>query len=218
MDRRVGRGPVDHRRETVTPVVTMIDVARAAGVSAMTVSNVVNGRPNVRDETRRRVLEAVDRLGYRMNVAAQSLRSGRTGVIGLAVPQIDHAYFGQLGSLLTERFRREGMRVVVEQTGASREGELDALYFSKMRMYDGLVLSAVGLGQSDVDLLGLGFPIVVIGERISQRQVDHVGMANVDGALAATRHLLERGCTRIVALGGSTGSDVSMPTLRIASS
>jgi DNA-binding LacI/PurR family transcriptional regulator len=193
----------------------MIDVANAAGVSAMTVSNVVNGRPHVREETRRRVLDAIDALGYRMNVAAQALRAGRTGLIGLAVPQIDRPYFGQLAAMLTERFAAEGMRLVVEQTGASREGELDAFYFSKLRMYDGLVLSAVGLGQSDVDLLGLGFPIVVIGERISDRHVDHVGMANVEGARAATEHLLARGCRRIVVLGGNVDdTDVSMPTLR----
>lgn len=199
-------------------MVTMIDVAQAAGVSAMTVSNVVNGRPNVRDETRRRVLDAIDRLGYRMNVAAQSLRSGRTGVIGLAVPQIDRPYFGQLSALLIERFQREGMRVVVEQTGASREGEFDAFLFSRLRMYDGLVLTAMGRRQSDVDLLALGFPIVVIGERIFDRLVDHVGMANVEGACAATQHLLARGCRRIVALGGVGGvldsAAVAMATLR----
>lgn len=180
----------------------------------MTVSNVVNGRRHVRDETRVRVLEAIDRLGYRMNIAARSLRAGRTGVIGLAVPEINRPYFGHLAELLIERFEQQGMLVVVEQTGASREGELDAVFFSRLRMYDGLVLSAVGLGESDIDLLRLDFPMVVIGERIFDRNIDHVVMANVDAARAATRHLLDLGCRRIVALGGAVGVPTSMPTLR----
>lgn len=192
----------------------MKDVARAAGVSTMTVSNVVNGHPHVRDDTRVRVLEAIDRLGYRMNIAARSLRAGKTGVIGLAVPEINRPYFGHLAELLIERFGQQGMRVVVEQTGASREGELDAVVFSRLRMYDGLVLSAVGLGDPDIDLLRVDFPVVVIGERIFDGKIDHVVMANVDAARAATRHLLQLGCRRIAAVGGAVGTDPSMTTLR----
>ncbi len=195
-------------------MVTMSDVAKAAGVSKMTVSNVVNGHPNVRHETRALVLAAIDRLGYRMNIAARSLRAGRTGMIGLAVPEINRPYYGHLAEVLIERFAQHGLRVVVEQTGASREGELDAVFYSRLRMYDGLVLSAVGLGEADVDLLRLDFPVVVIGERIHDATIDHVVMANVAGARAATRHLLEVGCTRVAIIGGSRADAPSASSLR----
>ncbi|TNM68605.1 LacI family transcriptional regulator [Streptomyces sp. NP160] len=180
---------------------TMRDVAAAAGVSPMTVSNVLAGRSNVSEETRRRVLEVVERTGYRVNTAAQSLRRGRTSIVGLAVPEVHSHYFGLLASRLIKRLAPEGLRVVVEQTGASREGELAAIAASRVNAYDGLVLSAVGLDPDDVLAIAGDLPVVVLGERQDVRRFDHVEMANTEGAAAATRLLLERGCRRLVALG-----------------
>lgn len=180
---------------------TMRDVAEAAGVSSMTVSNVLAGRANVSEETRQRVMEVVERTGYRVNTAAQSLRRGRTGIIGLAVPEVDSHYFGLLASRLIERLAPEGLRVVVEQTGASREGELAAITASRVSAYDGLVLSAVGLDPDAVASLAGDLPVVVLGERQDVRRFDHVEMANTAGAAAAAELVLERGCRRLVALG-----------------
>ncbi|WP_107080222.1 LacI family DNA-binding transcriptional regulator [Streptomyces sp. NBRC 109706] len=195
-------------------MVTMSDVAKAAGVSSMTVSNVLNNHPHVSEATRRRVTEAVDRLGYRMNLAARNLRSGTTGVIGLAVPDIDKPYCGQLAALVIAEAGRRGYRVAVEQTGASREGEAQALANSRLRMYDGLILATVELGDEDADALSADFPVVTLGERFSEADVDHVGMANFDGAREATLHLLERGCRRVAAIGGRTEGETGAATLR----
>src|SRR5215218_5422509 len=105
-------------------MVTMQDVAKAAGVSTMTVSNVLNNYPHIREETRDRVLRAIDELGYRVNVAARNLRAGRTNTIGFAVPEVDRPYFGQLASRIIAKASAAGYRVVIEQTGADRENEL----------------------------------------------------------------------------------------------
>jgi len=194
-------------------MVTMNDVARAAGVSTMTVSNVINGHRYVSDATRDRVLTAVDELGYRVNLAARNLRAGRTGTIGLAVPEIDRPYFGQLAARITAEAERHGYRVAVEQTGASRDEELAALAGSRKRMYDGLILSTVGLGPADADLLRVDYPIVLLGERIFEGPADHVAMPNVAGADAATDHLLAAGCRRIAMLSGAgphVDTDVAM--------
>lgn len=180
---------------------TMRDVAAAAGVSPMTVSNVLAGRTNVSEETRQRVLDVVQRTGYRVNTAAQSLRRGRTGIVGLAVPEVHSHYFGLLASLLIARLAPEGLRVVVEQTGASREGELAAITASRVSAYDALVLSAVGLDPDDVLAIAGDLPVVILGERQDVHRFDHVEMANTEGAFAATRLLLSRGCRRLVALG-----------------
>ncbi|MGQ7294891.1 LacI family DNA-binding transcriptional regulator [Quadrisphaera sp. KR29] len=180
---------------------TMRDVAAEAGVSPMTVSNVLAGRPNVSEETRRRVLDVVERTGYRVNTAAQSLRRGRTSIVGLAVPEVDSHYFGLLAARLIARLAPEGLRVVVEQTGASREGELAAITASRVNAYDGLVLSAVGLDPDDVLSMAGDLPVVVLGERQDVTRFDHVEMANTEGAAAATRLLLQQGCRRLVALG-----------------
>jgi DNA-binding LacI/PurR family transcriptional regulator len=205
--------PADNRL-----MVTMSEVAKAAGVSVMTVSNVINGHRHVSAATRDRVLTAIDELGYRVNLAARTLRSGSTGVIGLAVPDLESPYVGQLAALLIQRAAGRGYQVVVEQTGAERENELAALVHSRVRRYDGLIISTVGLGDEDAGQLRSDIPVVALGERMSPgaRAIDHVTMANVEGARDATRHLIERGCRRIAALGGSTDPEVNAATLRTA--
>ena len=195
-------------------MVTIRDIAKAAGVSPMTVSNVLNSHPQVRDATRTRVLQTIDELGYRVNVAARNLRRGRTRTIGFAVPELDRPYFGDLATRVVAEAERHGLHVVIEETSASRDNELGALSHSRVRMYDGLILSAVGLGSHDAELLAVDFPMVILGERIFDGPVDHVGMPNVEGAAAAVHHLYEQGCRRIAGVFAGTLADVSMSTLR----
>jgi len=194
---------------------TIQDVARAAGVSPMTVSNVINGRPHVRESTRQRVVEAMTQLDYRVNVAARNLRAGRTYTIGLAVAEIDRPYWGQLAARIIANAERHNLHVLVEQTGASRANEVDALALSRNRMYDGLILSTVGLGPADADLLRVDYPIVILGERIFDGPVDHVAMANVEGAKAATRHLIDRGCRTIAIIDGMDTGETTVSSLRL---
>ena len=193
---------------------TIQDVARAAGVSPMTVSNVINGRPHVRESTRQRVVAAMTELDYRVNVAARNLRAGRTYTIGLAVAEIDRPYYGQLAGRIIANAERHDLHVLVEQTGRSRANEVDALALSRNRMYDGLILTAVGLGQADVDLLRVDYPVVILGERIFDGPVDHVAMPNVAGAKAATRHLIDRGCRTIAIVDGPDIGETDVTSLR----
>lgn len=194
---------------------TIADVARAAGVSPMTVSNVINGHPHVRESTRARVLAAMADMDYRVNVAARNLRRGRTGVIGLAVPEVNRPYFAQFAAAIIEAAQRRDLRVSVEQTGATRENELAVLGLSRNRLYDGLILSTVGMGAADVEHLKVPYPVVILGERIFNGPVGHVAMPNVDGARAAVAHLAERGCRRIAMLTGTPTRDVNVSELRL---
>lgn len=197
-----------------TTVVTMADVARSAGVSTMTVSNVINGRPRVGPATRERVLAAINELGYQVNLAARHLRAGRTGVVGLAVPELERPYFAQLAGRLADRFEAHGLRIVMERTGASREGELDAVAFSRLRMYDGLILSVVDIDPAELTQIRTDAPVVMIGERALPSRFDHVMMDNVDGARQATAHLLATGARRVAMLGGDPDGTANMPALR----
>lgn len=180
----------------------------------MTVSNVINDRPHIRPATRAKVIDAMDRLDYRINVAARNLRAGRTYTIGLAVAEIDRPYWGQLAARIIAEARSHGLSVAIEQTGASREKELDALRMSRNRMYDGLILSTVGLEPTDLDKLRVDYPVVILGERIFDGPVDHVAMANVDGSVAATRHLISKGCRRIAMLDNHFDAQPSASSLR----
>ncbi|WP_103963267.1 LacI family DNA-binding transcriptional regulator [Nonomuraea solani] len=190
----------------------MSDVARLAGVSKMTVSNVVNNRAGVSEPVRRRVMEAIRQSGYRVNVSARTLRSGRTGVIGLAVPDIDSPYFGHLASHVIDEAGQRGFHVAIEETGAAATGEADAIAHSRTLQFDGLILSAVELNRRD-DLTDADYPIVMLGEQDFGGRFDHVAMPNEEGTKAATAHLVDQGCSRIaIVTGGLEG--VNMVTRR----
>jgi DNA-binding LacI/PurR family transcriptional regulator len=187
---------------------------RPAGVSKMTVSNVVNNRAGVSDAVRERVMEAIRQSGYRVNVSARTLKSGRTGVIGLAVPEIDRPYFGRLAAHVIDEARRRGFHVAIEQTGAAAAGEIDAIAHSSTLHFDGLILSAVELDRRDQRLPKAGYPIVMLGEQDFGGRFDHVAMPNEEGTKAATAHLIDRGCRRIAIVTGSTLEGVNVVTRR----
>ena len=191
--------PVDQRRRRMA---TMSDVARLAGVSTMTVSNVLSSRSRVGDDTRLRVLTAVDELGYEVNLTARRLRAGRVDTVALIVPSFDHAYFAELAAGFAAEFARHGRHLVVTQSGASREGELSALSQARLGQYDGVILSAVGLAYEEVDALRSAQPLLLLGEQAVPPRFDHVCIANVEGARLAVRHLLDRGARRVAVAGG----------------
>jgi DNA-binding LacI/PurR family transcriptional regulator len=179
----------------------MIDVAQLAGVSAKTVSNVLNGYPYIREETRERVLAAIDQLGYQVNVTARNLRSGRTGMIGLAVPELGQPYFGELADEILAAARRQKVQVLIEPTGYTREGELAALREPRRGLMDGLLFSPAVLEQDDAALLDVDYPLVLLGEQLFSPTVDHVTMRNTEGMRAATEMLLDLGRRRIAVIG-----------------
>lgn len=195
-------------------VVTMREVAKAAGVSIKTVSNVVNDYEFVSQATRDKVNRAIDELGYTVNVSARNLRTGQTGIIGLAIPDLQMPYFAQLSSLVIEEAKKLGLRVIVEPTLYSREGEIDALHGSQQTMIDGLIYSPLELDQDDVDQLKVDYPLVLIGERIFTDLVDHIATENVEGAKRATSYLLQTGCRRVAVVGVHPGEKVGSAALR----
>jgi len=189
-------------------MVTMSDVARAVGVTPVTVSNVVNGRKGVSPDVRRRVQAELERSGYRLNVSARNLRVGRTGVIGLAVPELDSTYFGQLGTLITAAAAAKGYRVVVEETKARASRELAAIQLSEALDYDGLILSAARLPDADEPLTQLRrIPTVLLGERDLPQELDHIELANIDGTREATELLIARGCRKLAFVGRAPRDD-----------
>lgn len=191
----------------MSTVPTIHDVARAAGVSIKTVSNVLNDNPKVGPETRARVRQLIDELGYRPNLSARGLRSGRTSVIALAVPSLRENYFAELADSVIRAAARRGLRVVIEQTNGDRELEIEALSGGQLRFVDGLLFSPAQLGQKDVDLLAARGPVVLLGERIFGGPTDHVTMHNSSSSRAAVQHLLDIGRTRIALIGAPIESE-----------
>ncbi len=194
---------------------TIHDVARLAGVSFKTVSNVINDHPHVSDSTRAKVRAAIDELGYQPNLSARSLRSGRSGVIGLAVPELSLAYFAQLADEVIRAAELRGQIVLIEQTGGDREKELSVLRSPRLQLTDGLLFSPLGLGIDDAALVDIPTPLVLLGERIFNGPADHVTMQNVEAARAATEHLIAKGRRRIAVVGAHEGEVIGSAGLRL---
>jgi len=194
---------------------TMNDVARVAGVSLKTVSNVINGYQYLRPETKARVEAAIHDLGYRVNQTARNLRRGHTGMIGLALPELSLSYFAELADAVIQAADEAGLTVLIEQTGATRDRELQALRGARRELTDGLILHPSALGQDDVGELRVPYPLVLLGERIFGGPVDHVTMANVKGARVATECLIAHGHRHIAVLGGLKDAPMGPHVLRL---
>jgi DNA-binding LacI/PurR family transcriptional regulator len=195
--------------------VSMRDVAARAGVSARTVSNVVSGNVRVSPQTKARVQSAIDELKYRPNVSAQSLRLGRTGIIGLAVPEIAAPYFAELADLVQQAAASRGVTLLIEQTGGNREREMLVLDGYHSNVIDGLLLSPMAITAADLQLHALEIPTVLLGERIDERVgMLHVAIDNVIAAREATEHLLHLGRRRIAAVGTELEDGSVGPALR----
>jgi DNA-binding LacI/PurR family transcriptional regulator len=195
---------------------TMHDVARLADVSIKTVSNVLNDYPYIRPATKQRVLDAIETLGYRPNLSARGLRSGRTGLISLIIPDLRNAYFAELADAVMKAADKQGLSVIIAQSGAEAERELSLLRGPRMQIVDGILFSALALGEEDGHLLAdISTPMVVLGERILHGPKDHVTMRNIEGSKAATEHLLRLGRRRVLAFGSDPGQVSGSAGLRL---
>ena len=190
-------------------------VAERAGVSVKTVSNVVNGYEHVTESTRTRVQQAIDELNYRPNLAARNLRQGRSGVIALALPEIDAPYFGELARSVIKCAEAEGWTVLIDQTDGEVDREQLVVDGIRGRLIDGLVFSPIALGAEELGRRRDTVPLVLLGERVYDGPADHVSIDNVAAAQVATRHLLDLGRRRIAAIGDQPQEESQTAHLRL---
>jgi DNA-binding LacI/PurR family transcriptional regulator len=177
------------------------DVAARAGVSIKTVSNVVNGYVHVAPETRARVQVAIKELGYRPNVAARQLRSGRSGVIALALPELQSPYFAEMAGFIVHAAEQRSWTVLIDQTDGHAERERNLVAGLRRHAIDGLIFSPLALAGEELSRGGDDTPMVLLGERIWHGPADHVAIDNTAAAADATAHLASLGRVRIAAIG-----------------
>ena len=177
------------------------DVAELAGVSVKTVSNVVHDYEHVTETTRQRVRAAIEELNYRPNPAARTLRKGRSGIVGLAVPDLGIPYFSELAALVVDAAAERSWTVLIDQTGGLLERELLISDGLRTHLLDGLIFSPIAMGREDLDRRQDDTPMVLLGERVSGGPADHVVIDNVAAAREATAHLIAIGRRRIAAIG-----------------
>lgn len=144
---------------------TLRDVALRANVSIKTVSNVVNDYPYVSASTRQRVEQTIAELGYRPNMTAASLRSGRSGVIALAVPFLDMPYFAEVAQHVVEAAAERGWTVLIDQTDGDREREADVTAGIRDHLIDGLIVSPLALTAADLGERRESIPLVLLDRK-----------------------------------------------------
>ncbi|SDD27785.1 LacI family DNA-binding transcriptional regulator [Auraticoccus monumenti] len=193
--------------------VGMKDVAQRAGVSIKTVSNVVNGYPHITPATKAKVTAAIAELGYRPNLFGRSLRTGRTGVIALAVPAIDNTYYAALARAVIREAEALRWTVLVDQTEASPERERLVLDGIRDRMIDGLLFAPRSVSAATLADRPAEVPLVLLGDRVVDPGLDRVTVDSVAVGRAATEHLLGLGRTRVAALGVSPEDTMAMARL-----
>ncbi|MFJ4028608.1 LacI family DNA-binding transcriptional regulator [Paenarthrobacter sp. NPDC089989] len=195
--------------------VTMNDVARAAGVSLKTVSNVINNYEFIRPTTKQRVLDAIDELGYEANLTARSLRSGKTSMLGLVLADLNIPYYAELASDVMKAAWQRGYRVLVEQSGNEAGHERAALQGQFRSLTDGLLFIPLALDADQIIEAAGKKPLVLLGEFVQDPRLDIVLIRNHDAAAAVTTHLLSTGRRRIAVLGAHDGDTTGTSGLRL---
>ncbi|MFD0319175.1 LacI family DNA-binding transcriptional regulator [Streptomyces flavalbus] len=192
------------------------DVAALAGVSVKTVSNVVNGYTYVSPPTREKVERALAELEYRPNLSARNLRQGRTGVVALALPELDAPYFAEISRFVIAAATDRGWTVLIEQTDGLPEREREVLDGVREQRIDGLIFSPITVGPEELAARTDTTALVLLGERVLDGPTHHVAIDNQRAAREVTEHLIARGHTRIAAIGRQDNPSANTAHLRLA--
>jgi LacI family transcriptional regulator len=173
----------------------MRDVARRSGVSVATVSNVLHNTAPVAERTRKRVLEAIEQLGYRQNEVARSLKRQTTHTLGVAIPDALNPFNAMVALEVERRAHRDGFAVLVAETENDPATEADQVRALVGRRVDGVIFPAVTAGSAiPSELLDRGIPVVVVSFETDDPRVgaivvdEEAAMDEVVGHLAGLGH------------------------------
>ena len=181
----------------------MKDIARDLGVSVITVSKVLRNHPDVGDGTRERVLARVKELDYRPNLAARSLVTGRTYLIGLVVPDLLHPFFAEIAKSLSEALRQSGYYLIVSSSDEDPDLEEEEINQLLARRLDTLIIASC---RPTVELFfrieKQKTPYVLIDRSLPGLSANFVGVDDEAVGMLATKHLIDIGCKRIAHIRG----------------
>jgi DNA-binding LacI/PurR family transcriptional regulator len=195
--------------------VRLQDVALRAGVSMKTVSNVVHDYTHVSSKTRGKVRAAIEELGYRPNLTARRLATGRTGMSALAIPEMDQPYFAEIARYVGEEAGRRDYRVIVEQTLNDVNAERSVIRDREEGLVDGVIFHPARIDTLEIARLRAGTPLVLLGEAARPISVDHVMIDNGRAARDGVQMLLARGRSRIAFLATVRGDITESTRLRL---
>ncbi len=182
---------------------TIRDVAKAAKVSAATVSRYLNKSIILPEETAGRIEKACKRLAYRPNALAKRLSLGTAQIIGLVTPEIANPFFASLAAAAEAEARRQGYSLLIMSTGGDPDIEGESIDRLASRDVDGLIVLTNRADDGRIrDRIAGRSDVVLLDEDVPGAEVSRIFVENEQGAYEATRHLIESGHTQIAHVGG----------------
>jgi len=187
--------------------VRMKDIARDLGISAVTVSKVLRGHPDIGQATKERVLQRVKELKYRPNLMARGLVTGRTSLVAFLVPDLIHAFFAEVAVSLSDTLRKQGYSMIIAWTEENSE-----LQASEMRHLLSLGIDAMIVATSGDDISSFrlledhDIPYVLFDREVPELKAPFVGGDDFLMGKMATQHLIDNGCKRIAHICGPSMS------------
>ena len=183
--------------------IKMRDIAKDLGVSVITVSKVLRNHPEVGPATRERVLARVKELDYRPNLAARSLVTGRTYLVGLIVPDLLHPFFAEVAKSLSDVLRKSGYYLIISSSEEDPDLEQQAVDHLLARQLDTLVIASCRpTAELFVRIERHKTPYILIDRSVPGASANYVGVDDVAVGRLATEHLIAIGCKRIAHIRG----------------
>jgi len=179
--------------------VTIEDIAKIAGVSVNTVSRALNNKPDIKEETKKKILKIAKELGYVKNVAASSLRQKVSKTIGVVLEDSSNPFYAEVLKGIEFASRKYGYQLMLMNTERVYENEEKAILTFLQRRVDGFIIAPVQTNDKDIrKLADMNFPVVILGRHFEGINVDEIHSDEVKGGYLATKHLIERGKRHIL--------------------
>lgn len=182
--------------------VTVLDVAREAGVSASTVSRILNGTARVAASKRAAVEDAIRRLEFQPNLSARSLRQGRTMTVGILTQDVESPFYGRAMTGIEAGLAGSGYAPIIVSGHWNAAEEAERIRILMARRIDGIVVLTGHLDDAQIVDFARRQPVVITGRRLSGHNVRAIKLDQSAGGYLATRHLIAKGHRRIAHIAG----------------
>nr|WKN35739.1 LacI family DNA-binding transcriptional regulator [Tunicatimonas sp. TK19036] len=191
--------------------VTIYDIAKALDISAATVSRGLKDHPAIKKETKKRIQEAAQQMGYQQNIFASNLRKKKTNTIGVVVPHLNSYFMSAVIAGIEKVVTQEGYNLIISQSLESVKKEKANVTTMFNSRVDGLLVSLAD-DTEDIThfnfLLKKGIPLIFFDRVFDAPNCTSIVINNFQAGYDATRHLLEQGCRKIVHLAGNLTASV----------
>ena len=184
--------------------ITIYDVAREANVSMATVSRVVNGNPNVKPATRKKVNEVIERLGYRPNAVARGLASKKTTTVGVVIPDISSMFYAELARGIEDIATMYKYNIILSNSDSNEDKEMHLIQTMLGKQVDGLIFMSSNITEEHIkEFKNSPVPVVLAGTTEDTAQIPSVNIDYEQAVIDAITSLTDRGHKKIAMVSGS---------------